>query len=145
METLTMWDFLIDTNQAGTTIILTTHYLEEAENLCRDLAIIDQGKIVVRDRMQNVLRKLQVETFVLNVDNKLEENLAVPGFEVRRRDDCTLEADIGKGRGLNDLFAALSEKNIQVSSMRNKANRLEAMFMRLVEKKTWLHKRELIG
>lgn len=128
-----MWDYLLRINRAGTTIILTTHYLEEAENLCRDLAIIDDGRIIVHDRMRNVLRKLQIETFVLNLQERLAEPPQIDGFDLRLRDGHTLEVDISKEQALNDLFSALSKKNILVISMRNKVNRLEELFMRLVE------------
>ncbi len=128
-----MWDYLLRINRAGTTIILTTHYLEEAENLCRDLAIIDDGRIIVHDRMRNVLRKLQIETFVLNLQERLAEPPQIDGFDLRLRDGHTLEVDISKEQALNDLFSALSKKHILVISMRNKVNRLEELFMRLVE------------
>ncbi len=128
-----MWDYLLRINRAGTTIILTTHYLEEAENLCRDLAIIDDGRIIVHDRMRNVLRKLQIETFVLNLQERLAEPPQIDGFDLQLRDGHTLEVDISKEQALNDLFSALSKKNILVISMRNKVNRLEELFMRLVE------------
>lgn len=130
-----MWNYLIRINREGTTIILTTHYLEEAENLCRNIAIIDEGRIIEHDRMANVLKKLHVETFVLNVTERLEEEVSqIDGFDVRRRDDHSMEVDISKDQTLNDLFLALSEKNIRVLSMRNKVNRLEELFMRLVNK-----------
>ncbi len=129
-----MWKYLIRINCEGTTIILTTHYLEEAENLCRNIAIIDEGQIIEHDRMANVLKKLHVETFVLNISECLEDVLDIDGFHIRRRDDNSFEVDISKDRALNDLFRALSERNIRVLSMRNKVNRLEELFMRLVTK-----------
>ncbi|MFI4914520.1 MAG: ABC transporter ATP-binding protein [Steroidobacterales bacterium] len=128
-----MWDFLRDINARGTTIILTTHYLEEAESLCRSIAIIDKGGIVERDRMANVLRRLNTETFVLNLRGAIAAAPVVAGFALRRTDDHTLEADISKDQNLNELFAQLSSSNIEVLSMRNKTNRLEEVFMRLVE------------
>jgi ABC-2 type transport system ATP-binding protein len=130
-----MWRFLRKINEEGTTIILTTHYLEEAENLCRHVAIIDEGRIIVNDRMSRVLRKLSVETLVFSLAEDLDGPIAVDGYEVRRIDPTTLEVDVASDRGVNDLFAALSERGIRVVSMRNKANRLEELFMRLVDSK----------
>ncbi len=129
----TMWEFLRDINDRGTTIILTTHYLEEAESLCRNIAIIDKGAIIERDRMANVLRRLNVERFVLNTRRPLPQTLLVPQFSVQRVDDNTLEVDITKEQNLNELFARLSTLGIEVLSMRNKVNRLEEVFMRLVD------------
>ena len=131
-----MWNYLSRINREGTTIILTTHYLEEAENLCRNIAIIDEGQIIEHDRMANVLQKLHVETFVLNVTENLEDVPDIDGFHVRLRDDHSFEVDIRKDQALNDLFQALSERNIRVLSMRNKVNRLEELFMRLITKVT---------
>jgi len=128
-----MWGFLRDINQGGTTIILTTHYLEEAENLCRDVAIIDRGRIIERDTMSNVIRKLHQETFVLNSRDAIGSLPDLPGFGARRVDDHTIEVDVSKERSLNDIFARLSAAGIEVVSMRNKVNRLEELFMRLVE------------
>ena len=128
-----MWGFLRDINQGGTTIILTTHYLEEAENLCRDVAIIDRGRIIECDTMSNVIRKLHQETFVLNSRDALGSLPDLPGFAARRVDDHTIEVDVSKERSLNDIFARLSAAGIEVVSMRNKVNRLEELFMRLVE------------
>ena len=129
----TMWDFLRDINARGTTIILTTHYLEEAESLCRNIAIIDRGGIVERDRMSSLLRRLNTQTFVLNTRNPLRECPAVSGFMLRRVDEHTLEADIAQEQNLNGLFDGLTRQGIDVVSMRNKVNRLEEIFMRLVE------------
>jgi ABC-2 type transport system ATP-binding protein len=130
-----MWDFLRDINAAGTTIILTTHYLEEAESLCRHVAIIDEGKVIEDARMSTVLRKLQREVFVLSLAKPLDEPPDLDGFETLLREDCELEVDKGPSVSLNDLFVQLGEKGIEVVSMRNKANRLEELFMRLVEHK----------
>jgi ABC-2 type transport system ATP-binding protein len=128
-----MWEFLRDINEQGTTIILTTHYLEEAENLCRNIAIIEGGRIIERDSMVNVLRKLQTESFVFN----LAEPLAVPpvleGFRTTLPDEHTLEIEVSKGQNLNDIFAQLSGQGIKINSMRNKVNRLEELFIRLVD------------
>jgi ABC-2 type transport system ATP-binding protein len=130
-----MWDFLREINESGTTIILTTHYLEEAESLCRNIAIIDKGRIVERDGMSALLRRLQTETFVFNLRGTLAQDPAVAGFKLTRIDDHTLEAELSKDQSLNDLFAGLTHAGIEVLSMRNKVNRLEEIFMRLVESK----------
>ncbi|HEX4024378.1 MAG TPA: ABC transporter ATP-binding protein [Steroidobacteraceae bacterium] len=128
-----MWEFLREINERGTTIILTTHYLEEAENLCRNIAIIDGGAIIERDRMSNLLRRLNSETFVLNTREHTAQPPLVPGFAMRLIDPHTLEVEISKEQNLNELFAHLSTLGVNVLSMRNKVNRLEEIFMRLVE------------
>ena len=130
-----MWDFLRRINDGGTTIILTTHYLEEAENLCRHVAIIDEGEIIEDARMSTVLRKLQREVFVLSLGDELQEAPILPGFDTHLIDPCELEVAIDSGRDLNGLFSALTERGITVVSLRNKANRLEELFMGLVESK----------
>jgi ABC-2 type transport system ATP-binding protein len=130
-----MWEFLRAINASGTTIILTTHYLEEAENLCRHIAIIDEGHIIEHDRMSNVIRKLQTEIFVFNLRNSIAAPPALPGYEVKLTDDHTLEIEVDREQNLNDIFARLSSSGIEVLSMRNKVNRLEDFFMRLVEGK----------
>ena len=129
----TMWEFLRDINSRGTTIILTTHYLEEAENLCRHVAIIDHGRIIEHDSMARIIGKLNQETFVLNTRERLAAPPVLPGFEARRVDEHTLEVMVSKEQGLNGMFARLGEQGIEVVSMRNKVNRLEELFMRLVE------------
>ncbi|MDR2216250.1 MAG: ABC transporter ATP-binding protein [Nevskiaceae bacterium] len=128
-----MWDFLRQINQQGTTIILTTHYLEEAENLCRNIAIIDGGRIIESDRMSNLLRRLHTESFVLTLRNPLAFAPTLDGYPLKRIDDHTLEVEVSKEQNLNDIFARLSAQGVEVLSMRNKVNRLEEMFMRLVE------------
>ncbi len=128
-----MWEFLRNINEQGTTIILTTHYLEEAENLCRNVAIIEGGRIIERDSMVKVLRKLQTEIFVLNLNEPLAEPPQIPGFRTTLADDRTLEVEVSKGQTLNDIFAQLTAKGIRVNSMRNKVNRLEELFIRLVD------------
>jgi ABC-2 type transport system ATP-binding protein len=128
-----MWEFLRRINAQGTTIILTTHYLEEAESLCRHIAIIDEGRIIENDRMSTVLRKLHTETFVLNLREPLQQLPALPGYRVARIDETTLEIEVTKEQNLNAIFGALSAAGIEVLSMRNKANRLEELFLRLVE------------
>lgn len=130
-----MWEFLKRTNDAGTTIILTTHYLEEAESLCRDVAIIDAGEIIEDAPMSAVLRKLQREVFVLSLRDPLDAAPDLPGFETLLRDDGELEVALNAGDDLNSMFGALSERGIRVASLRNKANRLEELFMGLVENK----------
>jgi ABC-2 type transport system ATP-binding protein len=129
-----MWDFLREINQRGTTIILTTHYLEEAETLCRNIAIIDGGRIIERDRMSNLLRRLHTETFVLTLGRPLTQAPQLPPYPVKFIDEITLEVEVSKEENLNDLFARLSAHGIEVLSLRNKVNRLEEIFMRLVEK-----------
>ena len=128
-----MWEFLRNINDAGTTIILTTHYLEVAENLCRNVAIIEGGRIIERDSMANVLRKLQTETFVLNLSDALAGPPQLHGFQASLADDHTLEVEVSKGQTLNEIFAQLSVQGIRVNSMRNKVNRLEELFIRLVD------------
>ncbi len=128
-----MWEFLRRINEEGTTIILTTHYLEEAESLCRHIAIIDEGRIIENDRMSTVLRKLHTETFVLNLREPARALPALPGYGVVQVDDTTIEVEVTNEQSLNGIFAALSAAGIDVLSMRNKANRLEELFLRLVE------------
>lgn len=128
-----MWTFLRKINTAGTTIILTTHYLEEAESLCRNIAIINNGQIAENTRMKTLLEKLHVETFVLDLRDNVRELPTFPGYAVRQVDDSTLEVEISKEQSINELFSLLSEKNLHVVSMRNKVNRLEELFVRLVE------------
>ena len=130
-----MWDFLQRINGEGTTIILTTHYLEEAENLCRHVAIIDGGTIIEDAPMSAILRRLQREIFVLSPRDPIRTAPTLSGFDVRLRDDGELEVAVDSGRDVNALFAALSDAGIAVTSLRNKANRLEELFMRLVESK----------
>jgi len=130
-----MWGFLRDINEAGTTIILTTHYLEEAESLCRNVAIIDEGRIIEDARMSTILRKLQREVFVLSLAEPIDAAPELDGFETALRPDGELEVDKGPSVDLNDLFTQLNAHNIRVVSLRNKANRLEELFMRLVENK----------
>ncbi len=130
-----MWEYLQAINEAGTTIILTTHYLEEAESLCRHIAIIDEGTIIEDARMSEVLRKLQREVFVLSLTQELAEAPPLEGFSTRLRGDGELEVEKGPDRDLNDLFVQLNARHIHVSSLRNKANRLEELFMRLVDSK----------
>jgi ABC-2 type transport system ATP-binding protein len=131
-----MWTFMRDINNAGTTIILTTHYLEEAESLCRHVAIIDKGRIIENDRMSRVLRKLQTEIFVFNLRNPIAQAPVLSGYPVTMPDDHTLEIEVSKEQNLNAIFSGLSGAGIEVLSMRTKTNRLEELFMRLVEQGT---------
>jgi ABC-2 type transport system ATP-binding protein len=128
-----MWEFLRRINAQGTTIILTTHYLEEAEALCRHIAIINHGKIVENTSIKTLLRQLRRETFILDCVEQLPASVIIAGFATRRADDHTLEVEVEKGQHLNQVFTALSAQGIHISSMRNRANRLEEMFVNLVE------------
>jgi len=128
-----MWEFMKEINSAGTTIILTTHYLEEAENLCRNVAIINKGKIVENERMGTLLRKLQSEVFVFNLRTTVAAAPRLTGYQVTMPDDHTLEIETTKDQNINDVFTALTAQGVQVQSMRNKSNRLEELFMQLVE------------
>ncbi len=130
-----MWGFLREINRQGTTIILTTHYLEEAESLCRSIAIIDGGRIIEQGTMSGVIGKLNQETFVLNLGAAAGLPPELPGYAFRMTDGHTLEVDVRREQGLNDIFARLSRQGIEVVSMRNKVNRLEELFMRLVERR----------
>lgn len=131
-----MWNLMREINAAGTTIILTTHYLEEAESLCRNIAIIDEGQIIENDMMVNVVRKLQREVFVLALEKTIQKAPVLDGYDVRLRNNHEIEVEVAKGQGLNDVFRALSEQSLNVTSMRTKTNRLEELFMRLVEGKS---------
>lgn len=127
-----MWDFLREINAQGTTIILTTHYLEEAESLCRNVAIIDRGEIVQNTSMRELLTRLNNEVFVFDTRTALAQAPRLDGHRVVLVDEHCFEVDVEKGQGLNQLFAQLSEQGVQVVSMRNKANRLEELFVSLV-------------
>jgi len=129
-----MWKFIKDINERGTTVILTTHYLEEAESLCRNIAIIDHGEIIKNTDMKSLLATLDVETFVLDLRESIGHCPQVDGMDIAVRDDKTLEASLPRQKSLNNLFAELERQGIQVLSMRNKANRLEELFMGLVDK-----------
>jgi ABC-2 type transport system ATP-binding protein len=131
-----MWDFLTELNAQGTSIILTTHYLEEAEVLCKRIAIIDQGEIKKDTDMKSLLASLSVETFVLDLREPLAilPEINLEGISLSRVDDHTLELSVKKNHSLNDVFSILSAQGIAISSMRNKSNRLEELFVGLVEK-----------
>ena len=128
-----MWQFLTEINQQGTTIILTTHYLEEAESLCRNIAIIDDGEIATSTNMKDLLKQLQVETFVFDIKSDIPADLQIAGFEYSRRDEHSLEVAVDKSQSLNQVFDALNARGLEVMSMRNKANRLEELFVSLVK------------
>ncbi len=127
-----MWQFLCETNQAGTTIILTTHYLDEAENLCRELAVIDRGSIIERTTMADLLDKLTSESFVLDLRQPLLEAPALEGFCLTLLGSRSLEVEVAREQSLTALFAALSTLGIEVDSLRNKQNRLERLFLDLL-------------
>jgi len=131
-----MWDLIREINDIGATIILTTHYLEEAERLCRNIAIIDEGRIIENDTMVSVVRKLQREVFVLTLEESMREAPVLDGYEVRLRNEHEIEVEVIRDQGLNALFEAISAKSLHVSSMRTRSNRLEELFMRLVKTKT---------
>ncbi len=129
-----MWEFIEQINRDGTTVILTTHYLEEAENLCNHIAIIDEGIIVENTTVKALLGKLDIETFVLDLGAALDRAPSVDGMVIELRDPTTLLASLPKSHNLNALFRTLEQQSIEVKSMRNKANRLEELFLRLVDK-----------
>ncbi len=130
-----MWKYLQDINAAGTTIILTTHYLEEAETLCRNIGIIDDGRIIEDAKMSTVLRKLQREVLILSPAEELAIAPVLEGFTARLREDGGLEVEKGPDHDINDLFLELNKHNVRIVSMRNKANRLEELFLGLVDSK----------
>jgi ABC-2 type transport system ATP-binding protein len=129
-----MWEFLKEINANGTTIILTTHYLEEAEQLCKNIAIIDHGEIVENTSMKDLLSRLDVQGFVLDLDKPISEAPEIEGFSLRLDDPTTLVAAVTKESNINDLFKLLSDKSIQVNSMRNESNRLEELFIEMVKR-----------
>ncbi|MCJ8274749.1 MAG: ABC transporter ATP-binding protein [Psychrosphaera sp.] len=129
-----MWTFLQKINAEGTTIILTTHYLEEAENLCRKIAIIDQGRIIENTDMKTLLNRLDKETFILDLKYPLPNDIDLNNLSFEIIDDTTLEVELDRAESLNALFALLTAQGIEVCSMKNKANRLEELFLSLVEK-----------
>lgn len=129
-----MWEFLEEINKAGTTIILTTHYLEEAESLCRNIAIINNGDIVENTSIKSLLKRLSKEVFILDTKDNVNACPSVPGYDMKKVDETTLEVEVDKGQSLNALFSGLSHSSIDVISMRNKVNRLEELFVSLVNK-----------
>ena len=129
-----MWEFLKEINAKGTTIILTTHYLEEAEQLCKNIAIIDYGELVENTSMKDLLSRLDVQGFVLDIDQSLDKPPSIPKFPITLEDSTTLNVAIKKDQSINHLFEQLSALGINVLSMRNKSNRLEEMFIEMVNK-----------
>ena len=129
-----MWDFLKEINANGTTIILTTHYLEEAEQLCKNIAIIDHGNLVENTSMKNILSQLDVQGYVLDIDKSLDSPPSLHNYSISLEDPSTLNVTIKKNQSINDLFNELSSIGIKVTSMRNKSNRLEEMFIEMVKR-----------
>ena len=129
-----MWEFLKEINAQGTTIILTTHYLEEAEQLCKNIAIIDHGELVENTSMKDLLSRLDVQGFVLDIDQSLDQPPSIANFPITLEDSTTLNVVIKKDQSVNDLFDQLSALGISVSSMRNESNRLEEMFIEMIKK-----------
>lgn len=128
-----MWQMMREVNAEGTTIILTTHYLEEAENLCRNIAIINHGKIVENSKMSILLARLNVDYFVLDLARPIHSVPEIPGFSIELEGDQWLNVAVPKEKGLNQLFEELTKRNIQVLSLKNKSNRLEQLFMDLID------------
>ena len=130
-----MWDLMTRINEDGMTIILTTHYLHEAESFCRNIAIIDEGRIIEDDTMVNVVRKLKREVFVLTLEESLKRAPDLPGYQVQLRNEHEIEVEVEQEQGLNALFRVISDRSLHVASMRTKSNRLEELFLRLVDDK----------
>jgi len=129
-----MWEFIKALNEQGTTIILTTHYLEEAEQLCRNIAIINNGEIVENTSVKALLKTLNQEAFILDLDQRVVANWTVAGYSVTPINDfAAIEVEVVKGQALNGIFNALSAESINVLSMRNKSNRLEELFVKLIK------------
>jgi ABC-2 type transport system ATP-binding protein len=128
-----MWAFLTQINQQGTTIILTTHYLEEAENLCRNIAIIDHGKIIENTDMKTLLGKLDKETFIFYLTSDLPNGFQLSSANFQIIDDTTIEVEVKRGMTLNAIFTEITQQGVEIKSMKNKANRLEELFLTLVE------------
>ena len=127
-----MWSFLTEINRQGTTIILTTHYLEEAESLCRNIAIINHGRIAEHSSMKHLLNQLRNEAFVLNIAQDLTQLEELGGYRWQQLDEHTLEVEVNRGQSINGLFQALAQRGLEVTSMRNKQNRLEQLFIRML-------------
>ena len=129
-----MWRFLRELNESGTTIILTTHYLEEAESLCRHVAIIDEGRVIQHHPMDEFLRTLKQQNFIVNTRDPVGEVPLLDGCVLFKRKECELELAVQRDHDLNDVFAALTNAGIRIISMRNKTNRLEELFFNLTER-----------
>ena len=128
-----MWDFIRELNKNGTTVILTTHYLEEAEQLCKNIAIIDKGLIVENTSMKDLLKKLDMQTFILDLETNLDTLPAFDGYIINQIDPSTLRVALNRDQSLNAFFQNLSKLNIQVKSLRNEANRLEELFLQIIK------------
>jgi len=128
-----MWDFIRELNKNGTTVILTTHYLEEAEQLCKNIAIIEKGQIVENTSMKDLLKKLDMQTFILDLETNLDTLPAFDGYIVNQIDPSTLRVALNRDQSLNAFFENLSKLNIQVKSLRNEANRLEELFLQIIK------------
>ena len=128
-----MWEFMKKLNEEGTTIILTTHYLEEAEQLCKNIAIINSGNIVINTQVKTLLNQLKTETFVFDVEGDLQQLPSVPDYQMAIQSNDSLEVTVAKGQSLNGIFSVLNDANIQVNSMRTKSNRLEELFVHLIQ------------
>ena len=128
-----MWDFIRELNKNGTTVILTTHYLEEAEQLCKNIAIIDKGQIVENTSMKDLLKKLDMQTFILDLETNLDTLPAFDEYIVNQIDPSTLRVALNRDQSLNAFFQNLSKLNIQVKSLRNEANRLEELFLQIIK------------
>lgn len=128
----TLWSFLRRRNEEGTTIILTTHYLEEAEQLCKNVAIIDHGEIIENSDMKSLINRLNVQTIILDIEKQIHQLPTLPNFKFKLVDPTTIEVEIYRGQTINDLFHLLSQQNINILGMRNKTNRLEELFIHLI-------------
>jgi len=129
-----MWEFIKELNDNGTTIILTTHYLEEAEQLCRNIAIINKGEIVENTSVKALLKTLNQETFIFDLTTNIDQDVIIDGFKLNTlADGHSIEVEVSKGQSINDIFAALNQQGLQVQSMRNKSNRLEELFVKLTK------------
>jgi len=126
-----LWDFLVEINKKGTTIILTTHYLEEAERLCKNISIIDNGKIVRNSNMNSFLREIEMETFIFDLKEKTSKELFSEDFVINKINETTFSIQANKGTNLNSIFDFFDEEEIEVLSMRNETNRLEELFLKL--------------
>lgn len=131
-----MWKYLTEINEQGVTIILTTHYLEEAESLCNKIAIIDHGEIVVNTHMQALLRQLEAETIIVETMEPVSEGLIIDGLAIKQTDPQTLEVELNRSHSLSDLLSSLCELGVKAHRVRNKANRLEQLFVSLLEKRS---------
>ena len=130
-----LWDFLIDINKSGTTIILTTHYLEEAENLCRNIAIIDNGNIIENTKMEHLLKKLENQVFTIETTNSIPDSLKIDGFNLTIEDNNKFSVIVPKDVSMNKLFENDSFKQLEVTNIKNQTNRLEELFLNLTSKK----------